>query len=195
MKRSRRRSVGCCRQSIEIQHPGVDSPRSAVSRLPIVHEHLNLVTVRVVDIERAKEEGALRCSRRCHRGVAARWTMSSAPAKCFSVDRHHHAGPPLIHLMKTEEPIDVIAGLKPARAGVETPHRRLQTDAVGAAEGRRRNAFALTMSLSCTGVTSTLPVSSPRTSSPASSRCLTAGPQRHRRLAGGQQGGGRTSIA
>ena len=126
--------------------------------MPIVHEHLNLVTVQVVDIERAKEEGALRCSRRCHRGVAARWTMSSAPAKCFSVDRHHHAGLALIHLMKTEEPIDVIAGLKPATGSAWIPHRRLQTDSVGAAEGRRRNAFALTMPLSCTGVTSTLPV-------------------------------------
>jgi len=57
--------------------------------------------------------------------------MSSAPAKCFSVDRHHHAGPALIHLMKTEEPIDVIAGLKPATGSAWIPHRRLQTDSLG----------------------------------------------------------------
>jgi hypothetical protein len=115
------------------------------------------VTVQVVDVERAKEEGGLRCSRRCHRGAAARWKMSFAPAKCFSADRHTPCGV-AIHLMKTEEPIGVIAGLKPATGSAWTPHRRLQTDSVEAAEGRRRNAFVLTMALSCTGVTSTLPV-------------------------------------
>lgn len=49
----------------------------------------------------------------------------------LSVDRHHHAGPALIHLMKTEEPIGVIAGLKPATGSAWIPHRRLQTDSVG----------------------------------------------------------------
>ena len=67
--------------------------------------------------------------------------------------------PALIHLMKTEDPIDVIAGLKPATGSAWIPHRRLQTDSVGAAEGRRRKcAVALTTPLSCAGVTSTLPV-------------------------------------